>query len=394
MLANLPVLSADPLWALNAEFNRDPRPEKIDLIIGVYRDETGRTPNFRSVLAAELELAAQDSSKVYGPLSGNPAFNDGMARLMLGDDPATLRRQHTIQAVGGTGALRILADFVAAARPHATVWISDPGYVNHQPIFQAARLSTAVYGWHAGGAGFDVERACADLKAARAGDVVVLHGCCHNPTGIDPDPSDWRELAGFCARQGLVPLVDFAYQGFGDGIDADAAGLRILVETQEVVLIASSCSKNMGLYCERVGSASVVGPDAAAIAPVGAVLERGCRSNYSMPSSHGALVAARLLASPRDWLDELETMRRRIVDIRHRLCDALRAAGAPEGMQAMRGHRGLFSMLPLSPGQMRRLCDDFAIYGTQTGRLNLAGLKTGEIERVAAAIAQVAASRA
>lgn len=389
MFSSLPVLPPDPLWGLTSAFRQDARPNKIDLVIGVYRDDSGKTPVMRAVKAAEEQLAAAGISKAYRSLAGNAEFNAGMARLLFGRDPARLARQHTMQTVGGTGALRLLADFIALAAPEATVWSTNPGYVNHRPIMEAAGLCVAPYRWQERAGVLDTDAVLADLAQAKSGDVVLLHGCCHNPTGIDMPAEAWAAVAALCDRQGLVPLVDMAYQGLGDGIEEDAAGLQLLVDRLDTVLLTASCSKNMGLYCERTGVASVIGASEKALRPVAGTLERITRSNYSMPPEHGAAIATKLFANPQPWLAELEEMRQRIAGIRAALGDALQQLGAPEEMQALRRQKGMFSMLPVDAEAMTRLREEFAIYGTQNGRINIAGLLPSQIDELAVALTAV-----
>lgn len=393
MLATLATVAPDPLWGLTAAFRADPRPHKVDLVVGVYRDDSGQTPVMAAVKAAEERLAAAGASKAYRGLAGNADFNVGLATLLLGNDVGRLARQHTMQTVGGTGALRLLADFIAVASPGARVWVSDPGYVNHVPIMRAAGLAVDRYRWRAEGGVLDADAMFADLWAARAGDVVLLHGCCHNPTGIDMSMEVWQTVAERCAKQGLIPLVDMAYLGLADGLEQDAAGLRLLVDALDTVLVAASCSKSMGLYCERTGAAMVIGKSRAALQPVGGVLERITRSNYSMPPDHGAAIVAAILgdaALTASWRNELEHMRQRIVGNRRRLDGALASLGAPVALQNLSRHKGMFSMLPLDADAMERLRADHAIYGTQGGRINIAGLAPEQIDRVAGALVAVA----
>lgn len=393
MLATLETVAPDPLWGLTAAFRADPRPTKVDLVVGVYRDETGRTPVMAAVKAAEERLAAAGVSKAYRGLAGNAEFNAHLAALLLGQDAGRLARQYTMQTVGGTGALRLLADFIAVASPGARVWVSDPGYVNHVPIMRAAGLAVERYRWHAPNGLLDADAVLADLACARAGDIVLLHGCCHNPTGIDMQIGVWRAVAERCAKQGLVPLVDMAYLGLADGLDADTEGLRLLVDALDTVLVAASCSKSMGLYCERTGAAMVIGKNAAALRPVGGVLERITRSNYSMPPDHGAAIVTTILADAAltaCWREELEHMRQRIVGNRVRLDDALSSLGAPAALRNLTRHKGMFSVLPLEVGAMERLRVDHAIYGTQGGRINIAGLASEQIGYVAGALVAVA----
>ena len=393
MLTTLATVTPDPLWGLTAAFRADPRPNKVDLVVGVYRDETGRTPVMAAVKMAEERLAAAGTSKAYRGLAGNTEFNAGLAALLLGHDAGRLARQTTMQTVGGTGALRLLADFIAVASPGARVWVSDPGYVNHVPIMRAAGLMVERYRWQADGGVLDADAVLADLAAARAGDIVLLHGCCHNPTGIDMGLGVWQAVAERCAKQGLVPLVDMAYLGLAEGLEPDTQGLRQLVDALDTVLVAASCSKSMGLYCERTGAAMVIGKNMATLQPVGGVLERITRSNYSMPPDHGAAIVAAILADATltaRWRDELEHMRQRIVGNRRRLDDALASLGAPAALQNLSRHKGMFSMLPLDADAMERLRVDHAIYGTQGGRINIAGLAPEQIGRVADALVAVA----
>jgi aspartate aminotransferase len=397
MLATLATVAPDPLWGLTAAFRADPRPDKVDLVVGVYRDDTGQTPVMAAVKAAEERLAAAGASKAYRGLAGNADFNAGLATLLLGNDAGRLARHHTMQTVGGTGALRLLADFIAVASPGARVWVSDPGYVNHVPIMRAAGLAVDRYRWLAEGGLLDADAMFADLWAARAGDIVLLHGCCHNPTGIDMGVGVWQTVAERCAKQGLIPLVDMAYLGLADGLEQDTAGLRLLVDALDTVLVAASCSKSMGLYCERTGAAMVIGKNRAAQQPVGGVLERITRSNYSMPPDHGAAIVAAILgdvALTASWRNELEHMRQRIVGNRRRLDDALASLGAPVSLQNLSRHKGMFSMLPLDADAMERLRADHAIYGTQGGRINIAGLAPEQIDRVAGTLVAVASDMA
>ena len=380
----------DPLWALTAAFLADPRGHKLDLGLGVYRDEDGATPVMRAVREAELRMARQALSKTYRPLSGHAAFNAAMTGLLLGAGHEAMPRTITQQTVGGTGALRVLGELVANANPGATVWLSNPGYVNHRPIMSAAGLAVAEYPWAEARGAACVQSMFDGLSAAREGDVLLLQGCCHNPTGIDPTMDGWQAIADFCRRRGLVPLVDMAYQGLGDGLDQDAGGLRLLASRLDTVLVAASCSKNMGLYCERTGAASVILDDPASLDAAGAVMEGIARRSYSMAADHGAAIAASLIAEPVAWVDELETMRLRIRAVRRAVAAELRRLGAPRRMLAVAGHRGMFSTLPLDAQAMQRLRDEHAIYGTPAGRINLAGLTTAKAGQLARALVAVA----
>ncbi|UBV45293.1 aromatic amino acid transaminase (plasmid) [Deinococcus taeanensis] len=389
MFKGLAPVAQDPLWALTAAYAADPRPDKVDLGLGVYRTAEGVTPVLMAVQRAEAQLAAAAPSKTYRPLSGNGAFNAGITRLLLGDLQETRPHTVTLQTVGGTGALRMLAELVAEARPEATVWLSDPGYQNHHPLMQAAGLSIAEYPWTERNGVTSLPPLLAALEQARPGDVLLIQGCCHNPTGIDLDLTGWQALADVCRRRGLTPLVDMAYQGLGRGLSEDAEGLRLLAGQLDTVLVAASCSKNMGLYCERTGAALVVVSSRLEEQAVRSVLENTGRRTYSMPPEHGAAIAAELMAAPDAWQRELHLMRARISTVRERLTAALQAAGAPEDLQRIRRHQGMFSLLPLTPQGMARLRDEFGIYGTPEGRINIAGIADHRIEALAHALTTV-----
>lgn len=389
MLSLLPTADPDPLWDLTKKFSRDERPEKIDLVVGVYRDASGRTPVMRAVQEAEKILASAARSKSYRGLSGNLDFIDGISRFLLGPDSPAQDRQCTIQTVAGTGALRLLADFIARLAPDSTVWITDPAYVNHRPIMNAAGLQVRTFRWQENETGLDIQTALEDLCQARPGDVLILHGCCHNPSGIDPTLDHWRAFSAFCREKSVVPFIDMAYQGFGDGVDADAAGLRLMAGEHELLFVATSCSKNMGLYCERTGAAMVIAPSADSVTNIRITLERAARSNYSMPPDHGAATAAMLFSNPEPWLEELEASRLRVAVIRRNLAAELRSIHAPARFQSLERQKGMFSLLPLNPMQMDRLRDEFAIYGTAGGRINIAGLAQHQVGILARALADV-----
>lgn len=379
----------DPLWTLTSAFRADHRPEKLDLVLGVYRDETGITPVMAAVQEAEIHLAKAAASKTYRALSGNADFNLGMTRLLLGQDNEATERVVTMQTVGGTGALRLLGELIAAAHPGATIWLSNPGYINHRPIMRAAGLAVAEYPWQERHGRLDLAAVLSALADARTNDVLLLQGCCHNPTGIDLSPIDWEIIADVCRARNIIVLVDMAYQGLGDGLEEDAAGLRLLVSRLDTVLVASSCSKNMGLYCERTGAATVIVQKASALPSIRTVMEGIARCNYSMPPEHGAAIAATLMAEPAQWHAELQQIRTRIAGIRSALASALREAGAPQSMQAVLRQRGMFSILPLDSHAMHRLREQFAIYGTAEGRINVAGLTEDKIGHLAQALAAV-----
>ncbi|WP_292894700.1 aromatic amino acid transaminase [Nitratireductor sp.] len=391
MLNAITPTPTDPLWALTGRFKADPRPEKLDLLIGVYRDESGETPVMEAVHQAEMHWARGRVSKTYPPLAGHETFNQLMSRQLLGT-PALIERAVTQQTVGGTGALRLLADLIAHLRSDVTIWVSDPGYVNHEPIFRAAGLKVQKFPYRQVGGDLDVAAMLNGLEGAHQGDVLVLHACCHNPSGIDMPPELWSSLSGLCRKKGIVPLIDSAYHGLGDGLEADLAGLRYMAETVGEVLVAASCSKNMGLYSERVGCATILREKPGAADDVRGVLQGLARRSYSMPPYHGASLAAMVMedeALRESWLLELEEMRLRIVGNRRALAEAFLNRTNRADLIAVGKQKGMFSILPLNTDQMMRLREGFGIYGTDFGRINIAGMSSSDADRVADAVLAV-----
>ncbi len=378
-MLDFPVAEKDPLFALSHRFRADPRPEKLDLVLGVYRDEQGQTPVMDVVCQAELELAEQRLSKSYRSLSGHTRFNAGMVQLLLGDALPRARQIAALQTVGGTGALSLLAGMIAVSSPGTMVWSSDPGYVNHRPICEGAGLPIRPYRLRSKAGMADIALILEDLEAAQSGDVVLLHGCCHNPTGLEMDLNSWSAVADLCERKALIPFVDMAYQGFGLGLEEDAIGLRLLVERLETVLVAASCSKNMGLYCERTGAALVIASSTREASNATAVLENLAWTNYSMPPDHGASVASLVFQRYDLWKSELEAMRQRIVALRGQLVDCLRQTGVSRRLLDIHHHSGMFSVLPFNAKQMEFLRQEYSIYGTDGARINVAGLSTADV---------------
>lgn len=385
MFQTLSPAVADPILSVAEAFRADPRPHKLDLGIGVYRDGQGRTPVMAAVRLAEQALAAAQPSKTYLGLGGNERFNQAVAKLALGEQ-AESAGWLTLQTPGASGGLRLLADLIAAARPAARVRISDPSYVNHAPIMRAAGLEVSFYPYLDAAGGTLRRDAFFDAVAGLgADDVLLLHGCCHNPSGVDLALADWQRLAGMAAAQGFLPFVDLAYQGFGDGLEADAAGLRLLAAAVPEMLAVYSCSKHFGLYRERTGAALVKSADPARVR--GKLFELARRS-YTMPPDHGAEVVAAIMGSSElswVWREELEGMRQRVLGSREALADALAARGTP--VEALRAHRGMFSMLPLDAAAIARLRDEFAVYLVAGGRINLAGLDESRLDELADALA-------
>ncbi|MFG2292769.1 aromatic amino acid transaminase [Streptomyces sp. NPDC048603] len=392
MLELLPAPPVDPLWELTAAYGADDRPERLNLVLGVYRDEAGTTPVMRAVREAEIVLADRSASKEYRGLSGNTAFNRAMLRTVLGAGGTPADRATAIQTVAGTGALRLLADLVRHTRPGTTVWISDPAYVNHRPIMEAAGLRVRTYRWVGADGHHDAAGMLEDLGQAGRDEVVLLQGCCHNPTGVDPSGRTWADLADLAGRNGWVPLVDLAYHGLGDGLEADLAPTRMLAERLPELLIAVSCSKNFGLYADRTGCAIVLSPSARALRHVDTALQNAARTLYSMPPEHGAAIVATILEDDvlrASWQAELDTMRDRIRANRADLTTRLADLGRPALAAVLAGQQGMFSTLPLGEEQMLRLRGEFAIYGTTTGRINIAGIQAERIPCLARGIAAV-----
>lgn len=391
MFDQLPKPQPDGILAVMAAFRADPRPGKVDLGVGVYKDAAGRTPVMRAVKAAEARLVAEQDTKTYTQLAGDPAFHTAMAGVILGDavPPARLA---AAAATGGTGAVRLGFELIRAANPAARLWISRPTWPNHITIAEAVGLAWSPYRWLDPEAGaLDRAGLMADLRQAQAGDVVVLHGCCHNPTGVDMDPSDWAAVADLCEARGLIPLVDIAYQGFGAGLEADAAGLRLLATRLPRVMVAASGAKNFGMYRERVGIAFVLAPEAEREV-VQATLAALNRAAISFPPDHGARVVTTILTDPAlraDWADELGAMRTRVEGLRRLLAEALRAETGSDRMGYVAAQRGMFSILPLSADQVSRLARDHGVYAVGGGRVNMAGLTEANVPPVARALAAV-----
>ncbi|MGC4107629.1 MAG: amino acid aminotransferase [Thermomicrobiales bacterium] len=391
LLESLPTLPADPIFSLNNQLKADPREHTLDLIIGVYKDGEGDTPVFEAVHKAEKRINLERESKTYRGLSGNAEFNRLVPHLVLSNHDV-IERATVIQSVGGTGALRLLGELIHVANPDATIWISNPGWGNHEPLFKAAGLKIAKYDYLTPEGAADGEGILAQLQAAKPGDAVLIHGCCHNPSGADLHIDTWKALGELVVEKGLLPLIDLAYQGLGDGLRQDVAGLDKFVEIVPELLISVSCSKNFGLYCERTGAAMVISASADAKPSINATLQSLARTNYSMPPDHGAAIVAEILADPElrtEWEDELNAMRDRIHGVRTALADALLESTPDPALQAIRHHKGMFSVLPLNAAQMTRLRDEFGIYGTNAGRVNIAGVSINDVPYLAESILTV-----
>jgi len=394
MLDRLQPLPPDPILGLSAACRADANPDKVDLTIGIYMDERGVCPVFEAVQQAQRALVEEEITKAYLPAAGDPAFNAGMQRLVLGDDSAALAegRVTSIQTPGGCGALRIGAEVIHAAAPDARVWVSNPTWPVHLPLLGSVGLRFETYRYYEpGGHSVDFDGMVQDLRAASAGDIVLVHGCCHNPCGADLSPAQWGAIADMAERQGFTPFIDLAYQGLADGLEQDAGGVRLLVSRLPEVIVAASCSKNLGLYRERTGAAIFVCRDAGSAAAVLSQAQVAARRVYSMPPAHGALLAGRILSDERlgeTWRRELIAMCKRINNVRSDLRRALEdASGRDFGF--IEREKGMFSFLGLSQEQARRLRAEYSVYMLDSSRINVAGINAGNLDRVVRAVAQV-----
>lgn len=398
MLHTLDPLPADPILGLSADCRADPNPRKVDLTVGVYMDQTGQCPVFEAVRAAERALWEEEATKAYMPAAGDDAFNSGMQRLLLGaqSDALASDRVVSIQTPGGCGALRLGAEVIHAAAPDARIWVSDPTWPVHFPLLGSVGLAFETYRYYdAVGHVVDFDAMVQDLRGATAGDVVLLHGCCHNPCGADLSPAQWAELADMAEAQGFMPFVDIAYQGLAQGLEEDAAGVRLLVERLPEVIVAASCSKNMGLYRERTGAAVFVCAHGTSANRALDQAKAAARRMYSMPPAHGALLAGRILADEGlagNWRTELSAMCGRINALRGQLRRALEARTGAD-FAFIERERGMFSFLGLSAEQALRLRTEYSVYMLDSSRINVAGINAGNIDYVTEAVAAVLQGR-
>ena len=385
----------DPILGLNEAFNADTRTSKVNLGVGVYCNEEGRIPLLRAVVEAETIRVAQHASRGYLPIDGIAAYDQAVQKLLFGAESPLLAagRVITTQAVGGTGALKIGADFLKQLQPGAVVAISDPSWENHRALFETAGFPVQNYRYY-DAASHDVNRAgmLEDLNALPAGSIVVLHACCHNPTGVDLTPADWQNVLDVVKAKGLIPFLDMAYQGFGDGIDEDAAAVRLFAESGLSFFVSSSFSKSFSLYGERVGALSIITESKDESARVLSQVKRVIRTNYSNPPTHGATIAAAVLNSPElraMWEEELAEMRLRIRGMRLQMVELLSKKAPGHDFSFVARQRGMFSYSGLTIEQVTRLRTEFGIYALDTGRICVASLNQRNIEAVTDAIVQV-----
>ncbi|MBL4261106.1 amino acid aminotransferase [Vibrio fluvialis] len=392
MFSHLPTPALDPILSLSVAYRNDPRSEKVDLGIGVYKNSEGETPIMRAVQQAQDIVVSTQKTKSYVGLAGCEEFNRSMLNLVLGESLVN-ERVTAIQTPGASGALRMLGDLMRVAQPETTVWITDPSYVNHKPVMEAAGLKVKYYAYFSRDTKMvDTDRMLSDLAHAGPKDVVLLHGCCHNPTGADIDFAAWQAITELSQKNGFIPFVDIAYQGFGDGLEEDAKGLRHMASNVEEMLVTSSCSKNFGLYRERTGVAIVLGKNANDVANARGKMLTLARSTYTMPPDHGAALVKTVLQNEQltaIWKQELSEMQQRLLSLRQTLCKELRNQHNTAQFDFIESHKGMFTVLGFASEQMARLREEFGIYGVADGRINIAGLTEKDIPYVADAIVKV-----
>lgn len=395
MFEKITAAPADPILGLTDIFRADARPNKINLGIGVYKDETGKTPVLTSVKKAEQYLLENETTKNYLGIEGIPAFASCTQELLFGKESpiVTARRARTAQTPGGTGGLRVAADFIANQTSAKRIWISNPSWPNHKNVFSAVGLEVLEYAYYdAANHALDFDGLLNSLKQAQAGDVVLFHGCCHNPTGIDPTAEQWAQLAELSVANGWLPLFDFAYQGFANGLEEDAQGLRIFAAKHHELIVASSYSKNFGLYNERVGACTIVAADAETADRAFSQVKAAIRANYSNPPSHGAAVVATILGNDAlraMWEQELTDMRQRIHRMRQLFVNTLQEKGAQQDFNFIIQQNGMFSFSGLTKEQVLRLREEFGVYAVNSGRVNVAGMTPDNMAPLCEAIVAV-----
>ena len=394
-LAAVPMAPKDPILGVTETFNADKNPNKVNLGVGIYYDDSGRVPVLECVRRAELQLLESATPRAYLPIDGLPAYDSAVQSLVFGESNPAVRDKRivTVQALGGTGGLKVGADFLRRIAPQAQVYISDPSWENHQALFENAGFTVKNYPYYdAVTHGVRFDDMVAALRALPAGSVVVLHACCHNPTGVDLTPDQWTTVMGAVRSAGLVPFLDLAYQGFAQGLDADADAVRRFAAEGGPVLVSSSFSKSFSLYGERVGALSVVGDSPDEAARVLSQLKRLIRTNYSNPPTHGSKVAALVLASEELralWVKELGGMRERIREMRRQFVEKLKERAPQRDFEFVMKQRGMFSYSGLTKEQVARLREEFSVYAIDTGRICVAALNSRNIDHVVNAVARV-----
>ena len=391
MFEKLEMAPADPILGLTEAYNSDPNPAKINLGVGVYKDETGVTPIMTSVHKAEKILLDTEKSKGYLPISGAPAYGKVVRELMFGaDDAYPAATAHT---PGGTGALRVAAQFLKKFNPNAAVWVSDPTWANHNGIFGDAGFEVKKYTYYnAENKSLNFEGMLASMQQIPAGDIVILHACCHNPSGIDPTLDQWKQVAQLINDKKLLPLMDFAYQGLGRGLEEDAEGLRTVAAAVDEVVVCSSFSKNFGLYKERVGAITLKGASADDVNKAFSNLKIIIRRLYSNPPSHGGAIVTTIMndaALRAEWEGEVAQVRGRIAEMRQLFVDTLKAKGVTQDFSFLTGQCGMFSFSGLNPDQVKTLKEKHSIYIVGSGRINVAGMTKANMDPLCTAVAEV-----
>ncbi|MCZ8109729.1 MAG: aromatic amino acid transaminase [Betaproteobacteria bacterium] len=387
--------AGDPILSLNEAFQKDPRADKVNLSIGIYFDDAGRIPVLDCVRQAEAQMLAEGGAKPYLPIEGSAAMRSAVQRLLFGADHPALKagRVATLQTVGSSGGLKVGADFIKRWLPGSGVWVSDPTWDNHRAMFEGAGVPVNTYPYYdAATGGVRFAEMCAALEQLPAGSIVLLHACCHNPTGVDLSAAQWAELVPLLARRGLVPYLDIAYQGYSDGIEEDAFAIRAVADAGLTAFVANSFSKSMSLYGERAGALSVVCETADEAERVLGQMKATVRRNYSSPAIHAAGIVSRVLGDPAlraAWEADVAAMRSRIQAMRRSLHAVLGAKRPGRDFGYFLSQRGMFSYTGLSAAQVDRLREEFGVYLVRSGRICVAGLNTGNVERTAAAMAAV-----
>jgi len=395
MFERLDMAPPDAILGLTEAFKKDPNPKKINLGVGIFKDAANQTPVLDSVKRAEEALLRTETSKTYLPIPGAPEYAAAVQALVFGAEHEIIasKRAATAHTPGGTGALRVAADFIKRMLPGKAIWVSEPTWENHVNIFRSAGLDVCTYPYYdAQNKRLNFEGMRNTLAQAPEGDVLLLHACCHNPSGMDPDAAQWAEIAKIVQDRGLLPLVDFAYQGFGDGIEEDAAGLRQLCTPGCELLICSSFSKNFGLYNERCGALTAVGASSGAAQKAFSHIKACIRANYSNPPSHGGAIVTTILSDPelrKLWESEVRAMRDRINGMRKLFVETLKTKGVPGDFSFITAQKGMFSFSGLTRAQVDRLREEYAIYIVGSGRINVAGMTEQNMGALCEAIAEV-----
>lgn len=393
MFAHVDAYAGDPILSLNEAFQKDTRPGKINLSIGIYFDDDGRIPMLDSVRRAELAVVEAAGARPYLPMEGAANFRTAVQHLLFGAENPVLSRTVTIQGVGSSGGLKVGADFLKRYFPDSAIYVSDPTWDNHRAVFEGSGIEVKTYPYYdAATGGVRFADLLAAMRALPRKSVVLLHACCHNPTGVDLTPMQWDELIPILAERELLPFLDLAYQGYGDGIDEDAFAIRAMADAGLSFFVANSFSKSMSLYGERCGALSVVCPDAAQAANVLGQLKFMIRRNYSNPPMHGGQIVAKVLTDPQLralWEGEVTEMRERIHAMRNALYEVLTAKLPGRNFDYFLTQRGMFSYTGMTPAQVDRLKEEFAVYLVRSGRMCVAGLNNGNVEATANAMAAV-----